>query len=1395
MEPLHIADEKLKAKIDRAIRDLETFYPDRVVTSLEKEHKGLANRLGEAAKAAGYPSRRELMEAYGFTLTTRGSAGAQCGRPVTTDATEVFIELRQRYQGKPLPKTLSILVEQNPDLAGQLKTLSNKSKQLFGATFKEVLIEEGLLDAAPKKEKAAASKAQVDAMIEDLLDLYAGDPNKPNTFKKLSLAHPEYADEFAALTEHGKEWYGTSPARYLGKLGLLGRAVEKVDASSAEDVLAKLESMYSGRPNSEKPRSAKALMEDAPQYASQIAGIQKSWSSTSDVPFAEALRQRGILGYTEAALKRKRREAVGRCVRNATVEELADVWKRAGGASVLLSDGASSLLPPRVLGVDTDVMVELRETMLCTTVARADELKEGVELTYCATGFELTLKGADGSTLFVMPYHALDGSIYGEISDCSNERRSSTSLAPRERAVVARVSDASGLSKFVQVKVRYLHSLTAQTMLNLLVCAGLITNDDLLGGDSWRGRDFSTVGVPSGYAKLAAQEMLSRSDNGIANEGSPDEETSGTEMSNGEDPNGRATDREMADEEPSSFDADRENMIAVLQMAALSASLGGDGLPQDVIDELARATEGDETVDLEDLARRVNEVLPSIHAVDPSTWTFEEGLHASTSAFSIAIPDGYRVIEGFKEAGLFELERPFVAIPAGAADKDVPNCDRIIAVDGSALGDVMAGDMYVQYGIDELFVAIRRNNAYCNDIPSAPNVIDDLVVEAKNCSCVLLVNPASGSEGFEYYVQPCAMGVGDWLRITFYDASLDDEPKFRPYVVRLASTLEVASKKASDLQQNIECCQREQVDGELFEQTFIALGNVLNMCREKENEANLSKAQKCAEPFANADAVKVIVEGMSALAERQFMYCEKGLAAFRHQVKLGVSPDGQKRMLEVLKQLHESFELHVSPEGNSEVEQALQESGDIRVPSRYWDVARAIEDFEPGYVAECERRLKGESFLPVERVESSAVKNTGSAPSQTGTQPGSRCEEEVEKPDAGIGKGSSAEKEVVSARKGDNSKESASRIRSHDPVTESDFIPSDDAVREPWRGSRLLPEAIEDRLTELKYRPYAKYSKWDFEHLSKDAISAIFSAYDAEVLPAVRKYEAEEDMNVLIELLEELERVLCHVLKLYIDFAEREFENGSKPKWLKEILIETYKFLDLVKQNSTVVKSGYVTIEVGKSCVPEEFTELYARYCKLRKDLLPKLRDECVSKKLAGQNPDISSEDADDFDIDKLQQKITCCEKRAASIAKERQEQESELNSLGFFAFSKKSELKSSVSELTATYEDLKEQIENLHSRIAEIEESNAKRIAFEKDLRRTSETALLAADVMFEHGEPVTGDWLSEHVSGINSLSDANKCMRIAVGGIMGGIGFADTCGSTKNSEGRERTLYRCIW
>lgn len=66
---------------------------------------------------------------------------------------------------------------------------------------------------------------------------------------------------------------------------------------------------------------------------------------------------------------------------------------------------------------------------------------------------------------------------------------------------------------------------------------------------------------------------------------------------------------------------------------------------------------------------------------------------------------------------------------------------------------------------------------------------------------------------------------------------------------------------------------------------------------------------------------------------------------------------------------------------------------------------------------------------------------------------------------------------------------------------------------------------------------------------------------------------------------------------------------------------------------------------------------------------------------------------------------------------------------------------------------------------------------------------AVEAVELMRAHGEPVTGEWIAEHVKGLYSLSGASGCMRTA-----SRLGLVETCGTTKNAEGKPRTLYRVI-
>lgn len=75
------------------------------------------------------------------------------------------------------------------------------------------------------------------------------------------------------------------------------------------------------------------------------------------------------------------------------------------------------------------------------------------------------------------------------------------------------------------------------------------------------------------------------------------------------------------------------------------------------------------------------------------------------------------------------------------------------------------------------------------------------------------------------------------------------------------------------------------------------------------------------------------------------------------------------------------------------------------------------------------------------------------------------------------------------------------------------------------------------------------------------------------------------------------------------------------------------------------------------------------------------------------------------------------------------------------------------------------------------------------KETVENENRAKTAVELMRQHGEPVTGEWIAEHVPELFNLSGANGCMRTAAR-----LGLVETCGTIKNADGKQRTLYRVI-
>lgn len=801
MEPIKIEDPKLAAKVDRIIEQLKEYYPDGKVVRIGNDHKKLSERIGKVYKEIGYQSRDDFFTAYGFEVVRR-----KPGHPFTTDAKEVLAELHRRYDGKALCTTTKELIEENPDLKGKLKTLQNNSVKDFGDGFKNILVGEGLLAVRERVASREFTREEMDEALKDLEGKVKESGNRLTTIADLKKAYPDYARAIAFLPKVCDGWYSAAPSSVLHQRGILAHSYD------AEKLIEWLKESYSSRPDNEKPASVEDIISANADRRAELRSAQRTWKSNHDETFFECLKKNGVIRMSDLDLREKFKETAPLCVRNAALDELVSLWKRVGGPKALARAKEGHLaLPERVLAIDIDCGVEIRRSFFHAVANENDislhEVKAGMPLS-CATSYPyMNFETLDGCLLSNRsPSHAFRPVLFDEYDDYAEGVHKGSSFADLVGARIENISHEAGGRVLVCIRFDYPHKLTTQTMINLLYKNGVLTDDDMLGGDDWRKRE---------YEKLSFEGAALVEDSGDGSTlGSASELESEPESETEPDSEPEIEPASEPASESESNGPTREDKLSLARLAVTAAQLVGVAtFPQEFLDKLERAEQGDMSIDPDELLKEINDMTPDEHTVDVASLTFDEGRVARGKHFDVAIPDGWHVVENYERDGLFGQKRPFVAVPEHVSDDDIELSNRIIYVD--------AGDRTAKLGQASAFMtAPLRWAMFCqahyvemaNQMtdPTSPfaafaqKTMWDCEVDAQNTKCFILqYNTGSGINGLEFNIHPYSLDHSDYLRVCL---SMDDNidiDAVREVVKRIAATVELDKPFESDAERDL----------------------------------------------------------------------------------------------------------------------------------------------------------------------------------------------------------------------------------------------------------------------------------------------------------------------------------------------------------------------------------------------------------------------------------------------------------------------------------------------------------------------------------------------------------------------------------------------------------------
>lgn len=176
--------EPVRTMIRNMCSLLDQYYTDRIIRNgIQAEHKSLSGRISGLYQWLGYANIASFLEAYGYSYNVKST-----GRP-ENDYQTLIDTLLKKYEDRPRPKNIGILMFENPELRGQIKTLQNKAPELFGMSLKAFLTEVGLFEEKEASRVSAGTGSsgvsKQDEAMSAMRDLYNTlDPSVYGTYEQ-----------------------------------------------------------------------------------------------------------------------------------------------------------------------------------------------------------------------------------------------------------------------------------------------------------------------------------------------------------------------------------------------------------------------------------------------------------------------------------------------------------------------------------------------------------------------------------------------------------------------------------------------------------------------------------------------------------------------------------------------------------------------------------------------------------------------------------------------------------------------------------------------------------------------------------------------------------------------------------------------------------------------------------------------------------------------------------------------------------------------------------------------------------------------------------------------------------------------------------------------------------